>query len=92
MKNIGEYVIVNSLEELTTNKVVWADKTSIRIERYGIFENIDEIDFPHCFKFIEPLDYHCCPSFIPCEKKEVIDYLKNRINEMEKDINEINKI
>lgn len=92
MKRIGEYVIVNSLEELTTNKVVWADKISIRIEGYGVFIDIDKIDFPHCFKSVEPWDCHCCLSYIPCGKEEVIGYLENRKNEIEKNINEINKI
>ena len=45
MKRIGEYVIVNDIKELTESDVIWAEETAIRINGYGIFRDIDKIDF-----------------------------------------------
>lgn len=92
MKRFGEYVIVNDIKELTESDVVWAEETAIRINGYGIFRDIDKIDFPHCFRTIEGWDTHSCLSFIPCEKQEVIEYLENIIKRAEENIKEVNKI
>lgn len=92
MKRFGQYIIVNSKEELynTGYRVIWEDDkiNAIRIMHYGVFYGVNK-PYPHYYKYEVPFDLHECGVWHICDKAEVIDYLNRATKSKTKEIAEI---
>lgn len=88
MKYYGKYMKVDSRDEFhNMNKdIIWEEDNAIRLFDYGIFTNINK-EYPLYFKYKSSNDGHFCGTWYPCEKKEVINYLNEKIADLTDRIN-----
>lgn len=90
MEKINGYVLVNNINELKED-VVWDDGKNIRILRMGVFHELDKVNFPQTFKYLESYDSHCCGDYFPCDKTEMIQAVNMQICKYEEKIKNCKK-
>lgn len=91
MEEIYEYVLVNDIDELKKN-AIWSDKKRIRVNRMGVFHELDKVTFPQTFKYFVPDDYHCCGDYFPCDKADMAQAINMQICRYENKIEKYKKV
>lgn len=80
MTKYGKYIIVTDIEELRKNPI-WEQKNTIRTEE-GVFHLTKKVNFPQCFEYVEPFDFHFCGDYYPCNKAKMVKAIEERIKEL----------
>ena len=71
--------------------IIWEKEDSVRTED-GVFHNLNKINYPHCFEYCEPWDFHFCGDWYPCDKESAIKDLKINIYSLETEIIKLKNI
>jgi hypothetical protein len=91
MEKFGKYVLVYDIQELKECSVV-DDGEKIGLIGLGLFHNVNEITFPHVFKYYEPFDNHCWGDYYPCDKAEMAQAIEMEISRIKHRIKECKKV
>lgn len=89
MIKFREYIMVDNIEDLKSEEIIWEEYYAIRIDGYGIFHNIDEVSFPCCFKCLEYGNAGHCAEWFPCDKEKMIQRIEKDIEEDKKILEKI---
>lgn len=85
MKIAGDYVLVNSIDELR-NRSAFDNEKDIFVNYMGVFRNVTEISYPHVFERHNNFDTGCVNHYFPVPKDEMIRVVKKKIERYMADI------
>jgi hypothetical protein len=88
---IGEYVLVENIDELKKN-AIWEDDKNIRVSALGIFRYINQVIYPCAFRYVDAYDSHFCGDYIPCSKHEMAQIVKVEIMRLSSKIERFNGV
>jgi hypothetical protein len=88
---IGEYVLVENIDELKKN-AIWEDDKNIRVSALGIFHYINQVIYPCAFRYVDAYDSNFYGDYIPCSKREMALVVKVEIMRFSSKIERLNRV
>ena len=88
MKEMKNYIIIESKKELKESNIIWEDKESVEISMKGLFLKAKKIKhFPCVYELVNRLDHGCKVYAIADNEKVLAD-----INAEIKELNNLKKM
>jgi hypothetical protein len=91
MYRIGDYIYVESIDELKSRSV-WYKGDDIGVIGIGMFHDVLNVTYPHVFKIHESPDTHCCDDCYPCLNRDMIKAVDDFIDKHKREIEDLRNL
>lgn len=78
MKILGDYILVNSIDELK-NRSMFDNEKDIFVDYLGIFRHAYGVTYPHVFERVAGYDMSPANHYVPVPKDEMIRAVQKKI-------------
>lgn len=85
MKIAGDYVLVNSIDELK-NRSMFDNEKDIFVNYMGVFRHAYGVTYPHVFERHDSFDTGGINYYCPVPKDNMVDAVKRKIERWKSDI------